>query len=70
VAAQIVKFLLSKRFLPSVCDSMDWNAVHFAAVVFVRGSDEAAARKTRFSCSHKIERGELDSSLLALQQSF
>jgi ankyrin repeat protein len=31
VAAQIVKCLLSKRLLPSVCDSNGWNAVHIAA---------------------------------------
>jgi ankyrin repeat protein len=29
--AQVVKFLLTKRFLPSVCDNYGWNAVHFAA---------------------------------------
>jgi ankyrin repeat protein len=31
VAAQIVKLLLNKRFLPSVCDTNGWNAVHYAA---------------------------------------
>jgi ankyrin repeat protein len=31
VSAQIVKFLLGKRFFPSVCDSFGYIAIHFAA---------------------------------------
>jgi hypothetical protein len=65
VAAQIVKFLLSKRFLPSVCDSWMQRCA-FCFQVLVCGSDEAAARKARNTCEHSFT-AQVDTTGLALR---
>jgi ankyrin repeat protein len=67
VALQVVKFLLSKRCLPSVPDKDGDNAVHYAAWCSSAEVMKLLLEKKRFSCSDKIEQGKLDSSLLALQ---